>query len=222
MALLKIQPQSNRPTVDNTPPPLEGEYSNWDEFFALAKPRLRARAEGFQKIFDYIKENLLENLTIVETGTYREINNFEGDGCSTLLFDLFVQYHGGQLFSVDIDPAACQLAESSTEYAQVIESDSVTFLSEFCDSISVLYLDSFNIQNWNHDHDAAAHHLKELFVAKETLDDGCLVIVDDNIKSPFDQKIIGKGRLVREVLHDVLGMELLVDDYQQAFIWNNR
>ena len=99
--------------------------------------------------------------------------------------------------------------------------DSVEYLNEFDGTISVLYLDSYNIENWNHDHDAAAHHLKELFVCKDKLKDGALVVIDDNIKSPFNKKLIGKGRLIYEVLHDVLNMEHLVDDYQQAFIWNS-
>jgi len=219
MPVLKIQPNQNKQASPRTPEPLVGDYSNFEEYFALAKTRLRARAEGFDAIFNYIKENLLERLCIVESGTYREINNYEGDGCSTLLFDHFVKYFGGMFYSVDIDPDACLLARSKTDYASIIQSDSVKYLSTFCDPISVLYLDSFNIQDWNHDHDAAAHHLKELFVAKELLIDGSLVIVDDNIKSPLTNKVIGKGRLVREVLHDVLNMELLYDGYQQAFIW---
>jgi hypothetical protein len=175
MPVLKVQPNQNASVNLKTPAPLKGTHKNWDEYFALAKPRLRARAEGFQKIFDYTKENLLDDLCIVETGTYREINNYEGDGCSTLLFDHFVKYNGGKLYSVDIDNAACILADASTEKAQVVRMDSVEYLSEFDGTISVLYLDSYNIQNWNHDHDAAAHHLKELFVCKEKLKDGALV-----------------------------------------------
>ena len=221
MPVFKVQPNQNASVNLKTPAPLKGTHKNWDEYFALAKPRLRARAEGFQKIFDYTKENLLDDLCIVETGTYREINNYEGDGCSTLLFDHFVKYNGGKLYSVDIDNAACILADASTEKAQVVRMDSVEYLNEFDGTISVLYLDSYNIQNWNHDHDAAAHHLKELFVCKEKLKDGALVVIDDNIKSPFNKKLIGKGRLIYEVLHDVLNMEHLVDDYQQAFIWNS-
>jgi len=221
MSVLKIQPNSNRSPNVRTPEPLQGDHTTWDEFFALVKPRLRARADGFEKIFEYIKEHLQDHLCIVETGTYREVNNYEGDGCSTLLFDTFIKYHSGILLSIDIDPAACELARKSTECALVIQNDSVDYLSDLTYPISVLYLDSFNIDDWNHDHESAAHHLKELFVAKELLGDGSLVIVDDNIKSPYDQKLIGKGRLIREVLHDTLGMKLLVDDYQQAFIWGN-
>jgi hypothetical protein len=79
MPVFKVQPNQNASINLKTPAPLRGTHKSWDEYFALAKPRLRARAEGFQKIFDYIKENLLEDLCIVETGTYREINNYEGD-----------------------------------------------------------------------------------------------------------------------------------------------
>jgi len=79
-----------------------------------------------KKIFNYLGE--LEAPVIVETGTYREANNYEGDGCSTLLFDNWLNYHEGKLLSVDISEEACVLAEQSTKHAEVYQCDSVAFL----------------------------------------------------------------------------------------------
>jgi hypothetical protein len=117
--------------------------TSWDEYFNGIKPRLNKRSAGFQKIFDFLAG--LNNPVIVETGTYREENNYEGDGCSTLLFDSFVDYHGGVVLSVDIDPEACELAKENTLFTEVIESDSVEFLGTLEGKIDLLYLDSYNI-----------------------------------------------------------------------------
>jgi len=59
--------------------------ASWDAYWDQIKQRLNKRADTFQQIFDYL-ESIVDPV-IVETGTYREENNYEGDGCSTLLFD---------------------------------------------------------------------------------------------------------------------------------------
>jgi predicted O-methyltransferase YrrM len=99
----------------------------WDTYFAPLKARLGARKETFEKIFAHLDS--CDEPIIVETGTYREENNYTGDGCSTLLFDNYIDIRGkGQLISIDIDPGACELARTSTKHAEVIESDSVEAL----------------------------------------------------------------------------------------------
>ena len=60
----------------------------WDDYFKPIKSKLGARQHTFQKIFKYLDE--CSNPVIIETGTYREENNYTGDGCSTLLFDNYI------------------------------------------------------------------------------------------------------------------------------------
>lgn len=188
----------------------------WDAYWDQIKPRLNKRANTFQKIFDYLET--LESPIIVETGTYREENNYEGDGCSTLLFDQYIASHGGVLWSVDNDQKACDLAMRETDHAIVICQDSVEFLSTLEGSIDLLYLDSYNIIDWRDDWAAASHHLKELFAARYCLKPGTLVVIDDNIVTPQGQRL-GKGRLVCELI-DSIGGQPYFDDYQVGWIWD--
>ena len=190
-------------------------HETWDEYFQEIQPRLNGRRDGFKKIFEYL--TTVKNPVIVETGTYREENNYAGDGCSTLLFDSFVDYHGGGVLSVDIDPVACKLAEKNTWFTEVIESDSVEFLGTLEGKVDLLYLDSYNIDDWNNDWAPAAHHLKELFAAKNCIKDGTLIVVDDNLVTPAGKRI-GKGRLIYELM-DSLGIEPYLDGYQVGWIW---
>jgi hypothetical protein len=189
--------------------------TSWDEYFSGIKPRLNKRSAGFQKIFDFL--SACKSPVIVETGTYREENNYEGDGCSTLLFDSFVDYHGGTVLSVDIDPKACELAKENTFFTEVIESDSVEFLGTLEGKIDLLYLDSYNITDWNNDWAPAAHHLKELFAAKNCIKEGTLIVVDDNLKMP-NGKRLGKGRLIYELMES-LEIEPYFDEYQVGWVW---
>jgi predicted O-methyltransferase YrrM len=189
--------------------------ASWAEYFEGIQPRLNKRSDGFQKIFEYLADK--KNPIIVETGTYREENNYEGDGCSTLLFDSFVDYHGGSVLSVDIDPEACKLAIENTCFTEVIESDSVEFLGSLEGKVDLLYLDSYNIVNWNDDWAPAAHHLKELFAAKNCIKDGTLIVVDDNLTTPKGKRV-GKGRLIYELMES-LGIEPYFDGYQVGWIW---
>jgi hypothetical protein len=195
--------------------------TSWDKYFREVYPKLGARGNTFKQIFNYLDE--FEDPWIIETGTYREENNYTGDGCSTLLFDTYLGFRStGALSSVDIDPDACKLAGKSVTYPDscIACADSVEFLGECVSSegISLLYLDSYNITDWNNDWAPAAHHLKELFAAKNLIVPGTLIVVDDNIKTP-DGKRLGKGRLIYELM-DALGIEPLFDEYQIGWIWS--
>jgi hypothetical protein len=195
--------------------------SSWDIYFREIYPKLGARGNTFKKIFDYL--DAFKDPYIIETGTYREENNYTGDGCSTLLFDKYLAYRNeGSLVSVDIDPIACKLASKSVTYPDswIACSDSVEFLghqSSDMKGIALLYLDSYNITDWNNDWAPAAHHLKELFAAKNLLAPGTLIVVDDNIKTP-DGRRLGKGRLIYELMES-LGIDPVFDDYQIGWIW---
>ena len=193
---------------------------DWSEYYADVKPLLGLRELGFTKIFEYLKT--IEDPVIVETGTVRQENNFEGDGCSTVLFDHFVGTQGGTLITVDIDPVACKTAERLTTYAEVIEADSIEFLSTLDGKVDLLYLDSFNIYNWLDDWKASAHHLKEIFAAKNVIKEGTLIVVDDNLYVPESEdsnnKKLGKGRIIQELMK-AIGIPTFVDGYHIGWIW---
>jgi len=188
----------------------------WEEYFNPIKSQLGARQSTFEQIFEHL--DWWDDFIIIETGTYREENNYTGDGCSTLLFDNYIDIRGeGKLISIDIDPKACALAQKNTKHAEIIEADSVEALDNLQGSISLLYLDSYNITDWNNDWAPATHHLKELFAAHDLLQVGTLIVVDDNIKAP-DGRRHGKGRLVYGLMES-LGIEPLFDSYQIGWTW---
>lgn len=189
--------------------------NSWTTYFDEVAPRLNKRRSSFETILNFLGG--IKNPSIVETGTYREENNYEGDGCSTLIFDKHVESFGGTLISIDIDPKACDLARKATTEALIIEKDSVEALGDMEGHADLLYLDSYNIQDWNNDWAPAAHHLKELFAAKNIIKPGTLIVVDDNIHLK-DDMVIGKGRLINELM-DSLGVEPYIFGYQLGWIW---
>ena len=189
--------------------------NTWDKYFDEISPRLNKRRTSFQTMFEFLSG--IKHPTIIETGTYREENNYEGDGCSTLLFDKYIECHGGNLISIDNDPQACQLARNATTEALVLESDSVEALGEMEGRVDLLYLDSYNIEDWNNDWAPAAHHLKELFAAKNIIRPGTLIVVDDNFQTTAGN-LIGKGRLINETMES-LGIEPYIFGYQIGWIW---
>ena len=212
----------------------------WDEYFSKTKKKLGKRRKTFDKIFKYLDNLKQDKITILETGTYREENNYEGDGCSTLLFDKYVETHNGKLLSIDIDPKACSLARSTTgSNTEIICADSVEELRYLTGKVDLLYLDSCNLKlvqlpdgsiadDWLDDWMPAAHHLKELFAAKNIIKEGTLIVVDDNQKVPEDDiankvvkgQRVGKGRLVYEVM-DAIGFNTYFDSYQIGWIWKD-
>ncbi len=197
----------------------EKKEQKWADYYSGVKPLLGLREIGFAKIFEYLET--IKDPVIVETGTVREENNFEGDGCSTVLFDNYVGMQGGTLITVDIDPIACKTAERLTTHAEVVESDSIEFLSTLDGKVDLLYLDSFNIYNWLDDWKASAHHLKEIFAAKNVIKEGTLIIVDDNLYVPESEdtnKKLGKGRIIHELMKSI-GIPTFVDGYHIGWIW---
>ena len=196
------------------------DYQNlapWQKYWEEVSSLLGKRKDTFAKMFDYLIG--IEEPVIIETGTYREENNYSGDGCSTLLFDNFINCIGkGKLISIDIDPKACELARENTKHATVICGDSVETLALLDTKVDLLYLDSYNIQDWYNDWAPAAHHLKELFAAKNLLaSSATLIVVDDNLTAP-DGRRLGKGRLIYELM-DSLGIDPIFDEYQIGWVW---
>ena len=193
--------------------------SNWEDYYEEIKPLLGLRELGFTRIFEHL--NNIKDPVIVETGTVREDYNFEGDGCSTVLFDNYIGKKGGTLITVDIDPVACKNARTVTTNAEVVEADSVEYLATLDGKVDLLYLDSFNIYNWLDDWKASAHHLKEIFAAKNVIKEGTLIVVDDNLYVPNSEdskRKSGKGRIIHELMQSI-GIPTFIDGYHIGWIW---
>jgi predicted O-methyltransferase YrrM len=178
-------------------------------------PNLGRRSYTFGQIFLYLDSLDKSNYTIVETGTTRQVDNFQGDGCSTLMFDKYVNSkNNGTVYTVDISPESCAVARSLTSNKTIVTlGDSITFLSKFHNphNIDLLYLDSYDF-DYNDPHPSSLHHLKELTAIYPKLSSGCLIVVDDN----FDGGI-GKGKYVRDFLNNV-GDILCWDQYHLGYI----
>ena len=192
----------------------------WNEYFEGISNSLGGRAGSFRKMFEYLDDIKSEKVFIVETGCYREEDNYRGDGCSSLLFDNYVKHRGGDVISIDISPEACKLASANTsDSVEVICGDSVEELGYLEGKVDLLYLDSFNITDWGNDWESSAHHLKELFAAKNIIKPGTLIVVDDNLRSASGN-VLGKGRLISELM-DALDLKPFIDEYQIGWIWKD-
>lgn len=153
---------------------------------------------GFRWAFQQLRKLPRQHHVIVETGCMRDFYrplDFAKDGCSTLLFDRYVQHHKGLCYSVDHTLEAVKYAEQFTGWrTRVICDDSLHFLRDLrgIDQIDLLYLDSFDYDKakpW----ESQEWHLFELTAAMSYLSHKSLVMVDDNYLDGS-----GKGALVRK------------------------
>jgi hypothetical protein len=132
--------------------------------------------------------------TIVETGTIRAVEDWDGAGFFTYLAGAYLFRHGaGCLHSVDINPKSCRFAKTETavfgERVVIHEADSVRFLKQFTEPIDVLVLDSLDTTEPNH----AEHALREIQAATPRLHEWSLIVFDD---TPWSGgRWIGKGAL---------------------------
>jgi len=178
---------------------------------------LGIRHNTFKAIFKYL-DNIV-NPTIVETGIIRSVNNYSGDGHSTLLLDEYLHFfrHSGSLTTIDINELLCEFAKPllSTN-STIICSDSVTALTKLGEdvnfpSIDLLYLDSYDL-NWNDPHNSALHHFKELFAISPKLKKGTLIVVDDHDHGK------GKGKYIADYMNHI-NKSPYFDEYQIGWLW---
>ena len=176
---------------------------------------LYCRADGFNLVFAYLESLCQDQYHIVETGTLRNPGNWK-DGQSALLFCEFVQYHGGSVRSVDIDPTAVTTAQSVLPHPcfRACCSDSVAWLSQQTDlgQVDLFYLDSWDVK-WKNDHASAEHHLQEFLAIEPHIKPGALVAIDDNARFLQDNRRTGKGRRIVEYLEQQ-GKQPIYDAYQ--------
>jgi hypothetical protein len=177
---------------------------------------IRNRADSFYLIFKEIEKN--KNNIIVETGCMRGDHGefcFGDDGCSTFIFDEFINKNGGEFYSVDINPNNTAYAKSKTsEKTNIFTNDSVSFLWNFKSKIDFLYLDSYDIDKEN-PHPSQLHHLKELCAIIKNLKSNSIICVDDHDAFLTNGKI-GKGTYVKDFMENIKAKKLY-EGYQ--IIW---
>jgi len=189
---------------------------------------LAVRAEGFRVMFRQLEaaisdkraRGLPPRVVIVETGSLRKPDSYAGDGASTVLFDAFVNYHDGVVFTVDLNPNAVALVRKSCSgKVHAVCSDSVSFLHDLStllvpQSVDLFYLDSLDF-NPVDPFPSSFHHVKELLAVGKLLDAGTMVAIDDNVTSG-DGKKVGKGALVGEYFENV-GVEEIYSGHQRVW-----
>ena len=178
--------------------------------------RLGVRRDGFLSMFSMLEAARPQgDFRIVETGSMRVPDNWEGDGQSTVLFDQFVTFHGGEVLTVDMSPECGDLiAQACSEQVRFTCGDSVRYLHKLRTTgdqrIDLLYLDSFDL-DINQPTPSAFHHVKELLAIWPALAPGAVIVVDDNPPG-----MIGKGYLV-ENFFDHVGIPKVFDGYQKLW-----
>lgn len=177
---------------------------------------LGKRYVTFLKMFEFL--NKIKTPIIIETGISRMIDNYAGDGHSTLLFDEYLHFFkkSGHLYTVDIEQDLCDFtAPLLTNKSTVICSDSIVALHTISNSnippIDLLYLDSYDV-DWDDPHPSALHHLKELVSIAPKLKTGTLIVVDDHDQGK------GKGKYIAEYMNS-LNKPPYFNEYQIGWIW---
>lgn len=189
-----------------------------DVFRSEFKPCLTdvfERHVTFEMLFAHLEELQKRDYLIVETGCVR--HDEWKDGRATVLFDRFVQFHGGQLISVDCTPGHCRYANAHTsDQSTIVRGDSVQVLAQLSRQldrkVDLLYLDSFDV-SWDDVHPSALHHLMEFCAVRPLLQAGSVVVVDDHGFGPGG----GKSAYVKKLL-SATGDRLIFERYQIAWI----
>ena len=196
------------------------------KFFAkLLQPApgnpVRDRATSFELIFELLDQKEDKNFLIVETGCMRADHGqlaYGDDGASTFIFDDFINFYDGEVYSVDIKPENVAHAQKMvSDKTKVVCSDSVKFLWNFPEDkkIDFLYLDSYDVRKDN-PHPSQLHHVKELCAVIDKLDEGSIVCIDDH-DAFFTGGQIGKGTYVKDFMENI-GAECIHEGYQIVWV----
>lgn len=150
---------------------------------------------------------------IIETGTARMRDNWQGDGQSTLVWDWAAgEIKGSKVLSIDLDPKAVEVAREQTKHVRYVVGDSIQVLSELgsdvLSKVGLLYLDSLDF-DWSSGDASARHHLAELATVWERLPSGCMIIVDDR-HSPSQGKHTAIATFMSEKKIEALFVEYQV------------
>ena len=184
----------------------------------ILQPGYLNRAQGFDQIWQCLLSQRSTNFSIIETGCVRLLGNW-ADGQSTVLLSRFVDWHGGRLRSVDLDPTAVDTVRSCIVSDRFCChcGDSVAWLESQTDlsTVDLFYLDSYDL-DWHNDQASAEHHLREFQTIRPYLKPGALVAIDDNGRWLSSGQRTGKGRLIAEYLQDQ-GHAPVYDQYQIVY-----
>lgn len=192
---------------------------------------VRDRAPSMLKVFELLDEKADQafeskrgKFSILETGTMRPDHGslcFGDDGCSTYIFDKFMEMMGGRFASVDINQVNTDYARFMvSDLTDLICSDSVKYLYSIPADrkFDLIYLDSFDIYKDN-PHPSQLHHLKELCAVLKNAEPGTIIMIDDH-DAFFTMKDgvnhIGKGNYVKSFMEDI-GAKLIYEGYQIVF-----
>lgn len=161
------------------------------------------RQSGFRVILNELRQ--IENPILFETGSARLPdprwgtfeNNFKDDGMSTLIWDAFINEHGGESYTVDIDRAAIDYVSTYVSHkAQLACQDSLSYIRsktiefrKLNKKVNFVYFDSFP---------SALYHLQELCAIMPILADNAIIAVDDNYGKPDD-----RGTLIHEFMNNI-------------------
>ena len=148
--------------------------------------RLGHRANGFLCAAKHISTTLKkrDRVQIIETGTARIVDNWEGDGQSTLVWDKIAQLNQNRVnvLSIDLNPEAIDAAWNQTHCVEYRGGDSLTALRSLdVKTLAETYLVYLDSMDWHEsiNLDSAFHALSELAVIYHALPSGCMVMVDD-------------------------------------------
>lgn len=189
------------------------EFDFVNRFDAVYLPKLGIRAPTFRAV---IREAVSRHVkSIVETGCMRKIDNWDGDGQSTVVWDAYTLWHTGSFITIDIDQEAIELVRNTLKNSGSIASDSVTELAKPGPVIDLLYLDSFDVDMSNAA-PAAMHCLFEFCAARPRLRPGSIVFIDDSPMGPGFE-VGGKGAFVANWFKQI-GVAPFTFGYQIAWI----
>ncbi|MEQ9425611.1 MAG: class I SAM-dependent methyltransferase [Cyclobacteriaceae bacterium] len=173
------------------------------------------RRKTFSKILKLLAERYAK--TLVETGTCRSgLSNIKSDGASTLIFANWAAKNGATLFSIDSDEQAIKTASDTLDkqelkdHVNLINADSIEFLSQFDSDIDFLYLDSldYDLADETLQNASQEHHLKEFLAIENQLTDMAVVLIDDH-----DLPNGGKSKLALGYMLNH-GWQILMQHYQ--------
>lgn len=165
-------------------------------------PVIARRYPGFYKMVEHLEKQPIDERNIIETGTARMKDNWEGDGQSTLIWDWYLdQRKDSWCISIDVSKDACETAKSQTKRVEFIVGHSIMVLNSLdkmrLQKTKLVYLDSFDLDISN-PLPSSLHHIMELTAIWGHLPSGCLVVVDDCLNNNC-----GKHLMVSEFFFNI-------------------
>lgn len=175
---------------------------------------LGQRKGGFELAVSHVMESRHKH--IIETGTARTEDSYEGDGLSTVIWDRLAQaVTGVTVCSIDCNQENVDLAKRLTKKVFFRVGDSVQILNGMAEHLisetSLLYLDSYD---WHPSValDSSFHHMAELASVWRLLPSGCMIMVDDR-----HGERLGKHLMIQFFMSK-LQIEPVYKGYQIAWI----